>query len=166
MAMTREAFGRYAVEELWACNVVDDCSLSARLQNLRVPVRLCPGALLHTEASKHERHVWRAWMDRQVLFLKFCMPLQWGLLGFMCIAMAVPPLMGILILLGGLFNVSSALAVLLVVLWVILLAKVLHLWRGLLRHSISFSRWFLSFLDAVVMFVLVYAHSLTAKSIV
>ena len=166
MAMTREAFGRYAVEELWACNVVDDCSLSARLQNLRVPVRLCPGALLHTEASKHERHVWRAWMDRQVLFLKFCMPLQWGLLGFMCIAMAVPPLMGILILLGGLFNVSSALAVLLVVLWVILLAKVLHLWRGLLRHSISFSRWFLSFLDAVVMFVLVYVHSLTAKSII
>ncbi len=166
MAMTREAFGRYAVEELWACNVVDDCSLSARLQNLRVSVRLCPGALLHTEASKHERHVWRAWMDRQVLFLKFCMPLQWGLLGFMCIAMAVPPLMGILILLGGLFNVSSALAVLLVVLWVILLAKVLHLWRGLLRHSISFSRWFLSFLDAVVMFVLVYVHSLTAKSII
>lgn len=166
MAMTREAFGRYAVEELWECNVVDDCSLSARLQNLRVPVRLCPGALLHTEATNHERHVWRAWMDRQVLFLKFCMPLQWGLLGFMGIAMAVPPLLAIFILLGGLFNVSSALAVLLVVLWVILLAKVLHLWRGLLRHSISFSKWFLSFLDAVVMFVLVYVHSLTAKSIV
>lgn len=166
MAMTREAFGRYAVEELWASNVVDDCSLSARLQNLRVPVRLCPGALLHTEATNHERHVWRAWMDRQVLFLKFCMPLQWGLLGFMAIAMAVPPLMAIVILLGGLFNVSSALAVLLVVLWVVLLAKVLHLWRGLLRHSISFSRWFLSFLDAVIMFVLVYVHSLTAKSIV
>lgn len=166
MAMTREAFGRYAVEELWECNVVDDCSLSARLQNLRVPVRLCPGALLHTEATNHERHVWRAWMDRQVLFLKFCMPLQWGLLGFMGIAMAVPPLLAIFILLGGLFNVSSALAVLLVMLWVILLAKVLHLWRGLLRHSISFSKWFLSFLDAVVMFVLVYVHSLTAKSIV
>lgn len=166
MAMTREAFGRYAVEELWACNVVDDCSLSARLQKLRVPVRLCPGALLHTEATSHERHVWRAWMDRQVLFLKFCMPLQWGLLGFMCIAMAVPPLMGMLFLLGGLFNVTSALTASLVVLWVILLAIVLYMWRGLLRHSISFGRWFLSFMDAVAMFVLVYVRSLTAKSIV
>lgn len=166
MAMTREAFGRYAVEDLWARNVVDDCSLSARLQKLGVSVRLCPGALLHTEAGRHERHVWRAWMDRQVLFLKFCMPMQWVLLGFMGIVMAVPPLTAVFILLGGLLHLSSGPAVLLALLWVALLAVILHLWRGLLRHSISFVRWFLSFFDAVAMFALVYIRSLPARSIV
>lgn len=166
MAMTREAFGRFAVEELWASNVVDDCSLSARLQSLRVPVRLCPGALLHTEATRHERHVWRAWMERQVLFLKFCMPLQWGLLGFMCMAMVLPPLLAVFMLLGWLFASVSGLTVVLVLLWVVLMAKVLHLWRNLLRRSISLARWCLSFLDAVAMFTLVYVRSLPARSIV
>ena len=166
MAMTREAFNRYAVEDLWARNVVDDCSLSARLQKLGVPVRLCPGALLHTEAGRHERHVWRAWMDRQVLFLKFCMPMQWILLGFMAFVMAVPPLAAVFILLGGLLHISSGPAVLLALLWIVLLSVILHSWRGLLRHSISFVRWFLSFFDAVAMFAVVYIRSIPARSIV
>ena len=55
---------------------------------------------------------------------------------------------------------------LLALLWIALLSVILHLWRGLLRHSISFVRWFLSFFDAVAMFVLVYIHSLSARSIV
>ena len=105
-------------------------------------------------------------MERQILFLKFCMPLQWGLLGFMCMAMVLPPLLAVFMLLGWLFASVSGLTVVLVLLWVVLMAKVLHLWRNLLRRSISLARWCLSFLDAVAMFTLVYVRSLPARSIV
>ena len=60
MAMTRAAYAKYAVAQLWVENVVDDCSLSALLQVRGAKVRLCPGALLHTDAVNHSLPVWRA----------------------------------------------------------------------------------------------------------
>lgn len=55
MAMTREAYAKYGVAQLWLENVVDDCSLTALLQVRGAKVRLCPGALLHTDAVNHPR---------------------------------------------------------------------------------------------------------------
>ena len=88
MAMTRTAYVKYAVAQLWVENVVDDCSLSALLHVRGGKVQLCPGALLHTDAINHSLPVWRAWMDRQVLFLKFCMP---GRRAVMATLMPLPP---------------------------------------------------------------------------
>ena len=101
MAMTRAAYVKYGVAQLWLENVVDDCSLTALLQVRGAKVRLCPGALLHTDAVNHSTPVWRAWMDRQVLFLKFCMPGQWKLLGLMCVMMALPIVCAALAFLAG-----------------------------------------------------------------
>jgi hypothetical protein len=81
MAVSRAAFERYGVERLWAGNVVDDCSLAARLTAVRGRVRLCPEALLRTPAARHSLAQWRNWFERQILFLKFCTPALWRLMG-------------------------------------------------------------------------------------
>ena len=72
MCIRRSVFEHMGLRRFWQKNVVDDCSLAGLLPGLGKRVILCPGALLHTEAEQHSFRVWRAWMDRQVLFLKFC----------------------------------------------------------------------------------------------
>ena len=164
--MSRAAFERYGVAELWAHNVVDDCSLGALLQGRGVHVRLCAGALLRTEAADHALPVWRAWMERQVLFLKFCIPGQWLLLGVLAVLMAVPPLGAALALLGGLLGLGNGAAVLLALLWLAALAAALGPWRAFLPRSVPLGRWLWAFVCAVGMFVLVYLRTIPAREIV
>ena len=81
MSISRPAFERYGIEELWSTNVVDDCSLAGLLMARRGHMRLCPAALLRTPAAAHGWEQWAAWFDRQILFLKFCTPAMWYLMG-------------------------------------------------------------------------------------
>ena len=170
MCMSRQAFEQYQVAELWENNVVDDCSLAAHLQEQGAHVRLCTAALLRTRAAGHRLAVWRAWMDRQVLFLKFCMPGQWLLLGVLALLMALPPLGAALALTAGLFGMGSAAASLLSLLWLALLAVSLGPWRAFLgRHGNEqppLIRWLWAFGWAAGMFGLVYAQSIKAREIV
>lgn len=167
MAMSKSAFEHYGVAELWARNVVDDCSLSALLQARKTRVRLCPGALLRTEALDHSLPVWRAWMSRQVLFLKFCMPGQWLLLGLMALIMAVPPLCAAVALLGGLLNLGGGSGVFLSLAWLGALAGALNIWRNFLAPPRpAFWRWLLAFFYAAGMFAWVYCRSIRARGIV
>lgn len=166
MAMSRAAFREYGVAELWAHNVVDDCSLAGLLLGRGVHVRLCPGALLRTEAAGHALPVWRDWMERQVLFLKFCVPGQWLLLGLLALLMALPPLCAGLALLGGLLNVGSGAAVLAAWLYLAALAAVLYVWREFLPAPPPLWRWILACVCASAMFVWVYCRSIPAKGII
>lgn len=166
MAMTRAAYVKYGVAQLWLENVVDDCSLTALLQVRGAKVRLCPGALLHTDAVNHSTPVWRAWMDRQVLFLKFCMPGQWKLLGLMCVMMALPIVCAALAFLGWIVNVGSGAGVLLGLFWLAAMVSALHLWRGLLAKPVPLWRWCMAFADAVRMFTSVYWQSIKSWDII
>ena len=165
MSMTRAAWEQQNIARLWHENVVDDCSLSALLQARGVPVRLCPGALLRTRAAAHSRSVWHAWMDRQVLFLKFCMPGQWILLGGLCAMMLTPILCAAVSLLGGLVHLGSGAGVLLSLLWLAGILFDLHLWRGMLSRPVSLWPWFLAFVEAAAMFAWVYLDSLRARAL-
>lgn len=166
MAMSRTAFRQYGVAELWAHNVVDDCSLAGLLLGRGVHVRLCPGALLRTEAVGHALPVWRAWMERQVLFLKFCVPGQWLLLGLLALLMALPPLCAGLALVGGLLDVGGGGAVFAALLYLAALAAVLYVWRDFLPAPLPLWRWIWACVCASAMFVWVYGRSIPAKGII
>jgi hypothetical protein len=99
MAMSRAAFERYGVARLWADNVVDDCSLAGRLAAARIRVALCPEALLRTPAERHSLAQWRSWFERQVLFLKFCTPAMWRLMGLGLCVLLLPTLGSLVLLL-------------------------------------------------------------------
>jgi len=114
MSISRPAFERYGIGELWATNVVDDCSLAGLLMARRGHMRLCPAALLRTPVAAHPREQWVAWFDRQILFLKFCTPVMWRLAGLGLLLLFVPTLCSLTLLvfwllLGGV-SVWSALA--------------------------------------------------------
>ena len=105
-------------------------------------------------------------MDRQVLFLKFCMPGQWKLLGLMCVMMALPMVCAALAFLGWIVNVGSGAGVLLGLFWLAAMVSALHLWRGLLAKPVPLWRWCMAFADAVRMFTSVYWQSIKSWDIV
>lgn len=165
MAISREAFERYDVSGLWRDNVVDDCSLAALLEKAGLRARLCPGALLGTIAASHTLPVWRAWLERQVLFLKFCMPGQWLGLGLVCALMAIPPAWCVLTFLRGLLGLGSDMAPFLALLWLCSLWYVLNGWRRFVPDAPAISRWLLAFFCSVFMFALVYGGTIFAKTL-
>ncbi|MDR3358164.1 MAG: glycosyltransferase [Desulfovibrio sp.] len=166
MAIRRSAFLRYGIAGLWAGNVVDDCSLAGILPDIGVRVRLCPGAVLDTEADLHPLSVWRAWMDRQVLFLKFCVPGQWILLGFLCFIMAAPLCWAAFVLCAASLHAAAGPAVWGALLYTGILAGLLRAWREFLPVPVPLLPWLRAFVCAVGMFVYVYARSVTAAGLV
>ncbi len=95
-AMERTAFEDLEVARLWAGNVVDDVSLAARLKKAGIPVANAPEAVLSTRLTGDSWREWSAWLTRQWLFLKFCLPGTWLAAG------------ALLYLLAGLVLLSAA----------------------------------------------------------
>lgn len=165
MAMSRHAFERYRVAELWASNVVDDCSLAAWLREKGVHVRLCAGALLLTAARDHALPLWRAWLERQVLFLKFCMPSQWLCLGLLCVVMTAPPLWCLFCVARGLLGIGGGTGPFLALIWFFLIAWAVNGWRQFLPAQAGSIRWLWAFFCACFMFAAVYAGTFWRRSI-
>ncbi len=165
MAMSRAAFERLDIAGLWASNVVDDCSLAAFLFKRGLKVKLCAAALLSTKAHNESWSCWRAWLMRQILFLKFCIPGQWRLLGILVALMAIPPIWAGLVLLLGLVGKAAGAAVFMALLWLISLAWALRGWRAAIGKNIPLGRWLLAFYCAVGVFSLDYLLSIAAKGI-
>lgn len=155
MAMTRSAFEHFKINELWASNVVDDCSLGAFLKEHKVRVAYCPGALLRTIAANHKLSVWAAWLERQILFLKFCFRGQWlGLCLFSCF-MLIPFICCAVGVLEGLFNFGSFSSPFLALCWFFLFMGLMSIWRAFISIPVSLWRCFLAFALASCMFFLV-----------
>lgn len=171
MAMTRQVFERHGIAEFWRHNVVDDCSLAGMLIKRRLHVQLCPHAILATTAHDHKFPVWRAWMDRQVLFLKFCVPGQWWLLGVFAALMCLPTLFSALMVLGGFTNLlvhvgpSGVWLALTGAAHLGLLASVVLGWREVLNRRPSALHWLAGFALGMGMFALVYMQSIRATGI-
>lgn len=165
MAMSRKAFESYDVENLWRSNVVDDCSLSGYLMRKGVHARLCPAALLLTPSKACQFSTWRSWLERQILFLKFCVKSQWIGLGLFCFIMLLPPLWAALSILRGLAGSGGGLAPFLALFWLCVLAFALLGWRKFVAISMPISRWLCAFFCAVFMFALVYCNTLFSKHI-
>lgn len=164
MAMSRRAFEHHRVGELWKDNIVDDCSLAGFLLREGLHVRLCPAALLDTTARHHPLDIWRAWMERQVLFLKFCVPVQWWLLGVLCVIMTVPPVLSALFVLAGMLGMLPPTAAWLTLggltHWIVLIWVMLG-WRHLQPGTPPFRlvnarAWLTAFALACGMFATVY----------
>ncbi|MDE5831427.1 MAG: glycosyltransferase [Desulfovibrio sp.] len=166
MAMTKAAFVRYEVAKLWSTNVVDDCSLAGWLRGRGVHVRHVPGALLITRASAHTFRVWNAWLTRQILFLKFCMPGQWLGLGLVCFIMAGPPIWCALVCLRGVMGIGGGMAPFLALCQLCFVAWAIYGWRKLLPKQPASAPWIFSFFCACGMFALVYGRSFFQSHII
>ncbi|MFG6375795.1 MAG: glycosyltransferase [Desulfovibrio sp.] len=165
LAISRTAFARYDVATLWSSNVVDDCSLAALLQKDGVHIRLCPAALLKTSAHAHPLPVWRAWLERQVLFLKFCMPAQWCILGLFATAVVLPPVWCVWACAADIFGAGSEIASFLALCWLCLVCWVMARWRSFLPSKPPLGRWLQAFFCASLMFAMVWVGTIASRSI-
>lgn len=166
MAIQKTAFFRLRVGALWATNVVDDCSLSAWLHKNGIPVRLCSAALLETVAKRQSFSLWRAWLDRQILFLKFCMPGQWLLLCAVSLFLLIPPLWALWAFGSGLAGSGTGTAPFLALCWLCLCGWILGDWRAFFARPIDISRWIVAFFCSCAMFFAACAATLFKRRIV
>lgn len=165
MCFRLAAFRRYGVREFWKSNVVDDCSLADHLIRMGARIRLSGDAVLLTEAREHAFGVWRHWMDRQILFLKFCIPYQWVLLGVLACLMLLPLLWGAGAVLGVLLGKLSPGWLFGVLVYVGVLALVLREWARLQEACFPVWRWLVAFCASACMFVRMYAGTIFAEGV-
>lgn len=165
MCFRLSAFRRYGVREFWMSNVVDDCSLADRLIHLGARIRLSGDAVLMTEAREHDLGVWHHWMDRQILFLKFCIPYQWVLLGVLACLMLLPVLWAVLAVLGVLLGKLSFGWLVGVLVYAAALALVLRSWAHFQEAVFSVWRWMVAFCASACMFVWVYLGTILAEGV-
>lgn len=166
MAISQQAFVRYDIAKFWSNKVVDDCSLASFLMRKNVHVQLCAHAVLRTPARNHPMHVWFAWMDRQILFLKFCIPAQWLLLGVFAMLMFFPLLGSAIVLSGIWLGILSAWYYGPLITHVVLLFGILYGWRECLPRPVPILPWFAAFVLSMYQFLRVYIGTISAKSIV
>lgn len=166
MAISQQAFLRYRIADFWRDKVVDDCSLASFLMRENVHVQLCSHAVLRTPARNHPMHVWFAWMDRQILFLKFCIPAQWLLLGVFAMLMFFPLLGSAIVLSGIWLGILSAWYYGPLITHLVLLVAILLGWRECLPRPVPMVPWFAAFVLSMYQFLRVYVGTLGAKSIV
>ncbi|MBO4313172.1 MAG: glycosyltransferase [Desulfovibrio sp.] len=166
MAVSREAYERLDISSLWGRTVVDDCALVPFLQRKGIRVHLAASALLTTYAENHRLSVWRSWMARQLLYPKFCVPLQWGLLGGLLVVMQIPQAYSLVVVALSLLGINVQPQELIPALvWLFASFLLVDGQRACLARSVSALRWFLSFLLACGMFAFVHASTLFTKKI-
>lgn len=165
MCIRRDAFEHMGLRRFWQENVVDDCSLAGLLAGLGRRVILSPGALLVTEAERHPFKIWHAWMERQVLFLKFCVPRQWALLGLLPLIMILPPLLAVWAVAGMAVGAVPVMTGLLGAALAVGLIFLLHGWHCQACAPGSLWRWLAAVALSVAIFAEVYLRTLFARGI-
>lgn len=165
MAITRSCFEEKEIAGLWSRTVVDDCALVAHLQKVGVRVRLVASALLRTDCASHKEGVFRAWMERQILFPRFCVPIQWWLLGLMLVLFFMLPMVcceDICFALAFGQVQRLWLPLLLLAAFVVLILSL----RRFLPVRLSCLTWFAAFCRALWTFLRVYLGTCGATDIV
>ncbi len=159
MAISRKLFEEHNIAFFWQDNVVDDCSLASMLMERKLQVRLCPHAILETESKDHEFKTLWAWMQRQILFLKFCVMPHWILLGFFACLIVLPVVISCLCIFGGalnLFPMGMGHYSIFGIIHMTLLSLIVLGWRELTLPAAPLVAWLKAFFLGSVVFLLLF----------
>ncbi len=168
MAIARKLFEEHDIASFWEKNVVDDCSLASMLMERRLQVRLCPYAILETEVKNHKFDTLKAWLQRQILFLKFCMKTHWYLLGFFAFLIVLPVVVSCLFIVGGalnLFSVSMGHYSFFGMAHMVILSLIVLGWRELITPTAPLLAWLKAFFAGSGVFLLLFLGTITKWSI-
>jgi hypothetical protein len=98
MAISRPAFARFGLAQLWGHNIVDDFSMGPHLHRFGVAAWPVASACLHTPLENVSLTRWDDWLTRQLLYLKFCIPPGWLVSIFAVLLLATPPVAAVALL--------------------------------------------------------------------
>jgi ceramide glucosyltransferase len=106
-AIRRSAFHIYGLEGTLKVNVLDDFPQGQRL--LRFGIRSVPvaTAVLNTDLTGQTLCGWETWLTRQLLYLKYCLPVVWFPAALLIWVLAAPILFAALATLGGILGLVA-----------------------------------------------------------
>ncbi|MCR4666829.1 MAG: glycosyltransferase family 2 protein [Desulfovibrio sp.] len=164
LAMRRGFFEELDIASHWRKCVVDDCALIPLLSRHKRRVRLVAGALLDTHCREVRKEWWEAWMERQILFPRFCVPVQWFLLGVMLALFFLPPFLCFEDLCLAVRHASFSLA-LFPLFWLAALFFLVLFLRRFLPVQVAPLQWLAAFFLALITFLRVYLGTIGAHEI-
>ncbi len=100
-----------------------------------------------------------------MLFLKFCMPAQWCILGLFATAVVLPPVWCVWACAADIFGAGSEIASFLALCWLCLVCWVMARWRSFLPSKPPLGRWLQAFFCASLMFAMVWVGTIASRSI-
>ncbi len=166
MAMTRECFERYRVADLWAENIVDDCSMAALLRKKGVVCRPVAAATLDTPLAGMGLRRFGDWLTRQLLYLKFCFPGTWIAAIPAALFLCLAPVAAAVILAGGLAGAFSPAASLGAAAFLAGLFGLGLAFRGLSPRRVPLREWMAGYLATFLMVGWCFIRTLFATTMV
>jgi ceramide glucosyltransferase len=150
-AVLKTAFHKYGVESVLRGNVLDDFPIGLRL--LRFGFRSLPvaTAILNTDLTGQTRQGWETWLTRQMLYLKYCLPITWLAAALLFSVLTGPIVLAVVAVLGGILGwVAPPLA--LVSMGFLLALSAIGVWcRSLVPSPVPLGPWLLAFYANIFM---------------
>lgn len=163
MAITRRAYHQYGVDALWRTNIVDDVSLTVLAQMLGFRIVNASRACLVSPAAGTTFSFWTAWLTRQVLYLRFCMPGTWIAAAFGFLLLALPPFLAVGLILAAVLGCAPLWAGLAGIVYLAVGAVLIASTRDLIPERPPLKPWLLAGLATLVLSAWCYLRTWTAR---
>ncbi|WP_300162075.1 glycosyltransferase [Solidesulfovibrio sp.] len=141
MAISRAAFDRFGLKELWGKNIVDDFSMGPHLHRFGVAAWPVAAACLDTPMAGMTLSRWDDWLTRQLLYLKFCIPPGWLVSIAAVFVLSAPPVLALGALAAWLLGLAGGGAALGAVAYLLLFAGLGLFYRGLCPGRVGVLAW-------------------------
>ncbi len=164
-AVRRDTFERLGIANIWSENVVDDVSLARALEKAGLKATPVPAASMKTPLSGESFASWRAWFERQWLYLKFIYPATWLGVGVILYSLTLMTALSPLLVLMGLVGVIGTGSALLALFYLCGL-----FWLGIRARRIhpdpgALWTWMRSFFAVLFMAGVTHAGTITTREL-
>jgi ceramide glucosyltransferase len=164
MAISRPAYDRFGLTELWGKNIVDDFSMGPHLHRFGVAAWPVAAACLSTPMQGVSLARWDAWLTRQLLYLKFCIPPTWLAAIVVVFVLSAPPVLAAGALVGALFGwVGGVTAACATAYWLCFLGLGLC-FRSLAPRPVRVLPWFRGFVATFLMLAWCFGRTFTTNT--
>jgi ceramide glucosyltransferase len=150
-AMLRSVFRDSGAGRVLGGNVLDDFPLGIHLRRHGIPTVPVATAILETSLSGQTFQDWDAWLTRQLLYLKYCLPFTWlasTLVGWVLVG---PILLGALAALGGMAGQVPPNLALTGLGFLVALTAMAAWCRALVPQKVPLGPWLLAFYANIFM---------------
>ena len=164
-AIKRDTFKTLNVEDVWRKNVVDDVSLAAYLRRCGVNVIFTPNACATTPLARETFGSWSSWFVRQILYLKYCLPLDWVVIVILCFLQTSLFALAVALCIMGMFAQVSLLSFLSACTFIGAITIIGIILRGLHPQSGPLLSWIFALYTALIVACWCFVCSIFTRSI-
>ncbi|MGB8991626.1 MAG: glycosyltransferase [Desulfobaccales bacterium] len=150
-AVLRSVFRDSGVAGILGGNILDDFPLGLHLLRFGIRARLVATAILNTSLSGQTLAGWSTWLTRQLLYLKYIMPMTWLAAALAGWVLAGPIIFSVLASVGGLVGLVSPPLALTGLGFLAVLTGIGAWCRSLVPQKVPLGPWLLAFYANLLM---------------